>query len=71
MRDHDEITVRVKHEDFALPYLSPADLAPDLARASIKRPSRRFPGPLIGERKAEASAEFCNDPFRRSRSAFG
>ena len=42
MGHHDQKPIGVLHEDFALPRLPVADLAPDLTRAGIKRPASRF-----------------------------
>jgi hypothetical protein len=39
--DHDQISVRILHEDFALARLSIADLTPDIAWAGIERPADR------------------------------
>src|SRR6516225_760687 len=46
MGDHDKITVRVQHEDFALSSLPIADLTPDLTRPRIKGPAGAFERPF-------------------------
>jgi hypothetical protein len=46
VRDHDQISVRVLHKDFALSRLPITDLAPDITRAGMERPASDFKRPL-------------------------